>query len=206
VADDEKFFLVLVEIVLNVDQQPDVLLDGEPADETEGADRIFRIACSLGGMEKFGIDAARHQETGAAGRALEERAQLGVGGEEDPCLAVEPGRNRQRQLFNHLAGRRGVAPGQQAQKPVGAARRVLVYVRMPACGQRDMHAARQERAEDSHFAGAGNVNQVGSEPLQHVADEREVAQKHGIEAQILFKREGKKTARQLEGPNIAVFH
>jgi hypothetical protein len=57
----------------------------------------------------------------------------------------------------------------------------------------------------AHLAGAGDVNQVGLEALQHLADERNVAQKCGIEAQILFKSEGKKAARQLEGPHVAVF-
>jgi len=58
-----------------------------------------------------------------------------------------------------------------------------------------MHPVRQECAEKSDLAGAGNVNQVGPEPLQHIGDERDVAQKRGIEAQVLFKSEGKKAAR-----------
>ena len=79
-----------------------------------------RIARAFRGMEEFGVDAARHQETGPTGVALKKRAQFGVGGEEHLCLAVKPGRSRQSQVFNLLAGGRGMALGQQAQEPDGA--------------------------------------------------------------------------------------
>ncbi len=49
------------------------------------------------------------------------------------------------------------------------------------------------------------MDQVGLEPLQHIGDERDVAQKRGIEAQVFFKREGKEASRQLEGPDVAFF-
>ncbi len=64
---------------------------------------------------------------------------------------------------------------------------------------------RHVRAEEPHFAGAGDVNQIGLEPLQGIGDEREVAQKRRIEAQIFLKREGEKASRQLECPDVAVF-
>ena len=40
---------------------------------------------------------------------------------------------------------------------------------------------------------------------EHFADQRDVAQKRGIEAQVFFEREGEKAARQLERPHVAVF-
>ena len=41
--------------------------------------------------------------------------------------------------------------------------------------------------------------------FEHFTDERDVAQKRGIEAQIFFESEGEEAAGQLEGPDGAVF-
>ena len=95
--------------------------------------------------------------------------------------------------------------GQQAQKPVRAPRRVLMHVGVPTGGQRQPQVVRQPRAQHAHLAGAGDVNQIGLEALQHLADQRNVAQKRGIEAQVFFQGKGKKAARQLQGPHVAVF-
>jgi hypothetical protein len=48
------------------------------------------------------------------------------------------------------------------------------------------------------------VNQIGLKALQHFADQRNVAQKRGVEAQVFFQSKGEKAARQLQRPNIAV--
>jgi hypothetical protein len=64
---------------------------------------------------------------------------------------------------------------------------------------------RQARAQHPHLAGAGDVDQVGLEALQHLADQRNVAQKGRVEAQIFFQGEGEKAARQLQRPHVAVF-
>ena len=66
-------------------------------------------------------------------------------------------------------------------------------------------SVRQPRAQHADFAGPGDVNQVGLEALQHFADQRNVAQKRRIEAQIFFESKGKKAARQLQRPHVAVF-
>ncbi len=96
-------------------------------------------------------------------------------------------------------------PGQQAQKPVGAAGGVLVDVGVPTGGERQVQVMRKAGAEHAHFAGAGDVNQVGTKALEHFADEGNVAQKRGVEAEIFFESEGEKAAGQFEGPDVAVF-
>jgi hypothetical protein len=49
------------------------------------------------------------------------------------------------------------------------------------------------------------VDQIGLEALKHLADERDVPQKNGVEAQIFFKSKGEEAARQLKRPDVAVF-
>ena len=94
---------------------------------------------------------------------------------------------------------------QQAQKPLRAPRQVLMHVGVPTGGQRQPHVVRQARAQHPQFAGAGDVNQVRLEALQHLADQRNVAQKRRIVAQVFFQSKGEKAARQLQRPHVAVF-
>ena len=60
-------------------------------------------------------------------------------------------------------------------------------------------------AEHADLAGAGDVDEVGLEALEDFADEGDVAEKGGIEAEIFFEGKGEKAAGQLEGPDVAVF-
>src|SRR5580693_9111112 len=77
---------------------------------------------------------------------------------------------------------------------------------VPACGERQMKMVRQPRAENSNLAGPGDVDQVRLEALQRFVDERNVAKENRIEAQIFFKDERKKAARQLQRPDVALFN
>ena len=67
------------------------------------------------------------------------------------------------------------------------------------------HMVRQPRAQHAHLAGPGDVNQIRLESIQHFFDERNVAQKCRIEAQIFFQGKREKAARQLQRPHVAVF-
>jgi hypothetical protein len=64
---------------------------------------------------------------------------------------------------------------------------------------------RQPGTQHADFAGACDVNQIGFETLQHLADQGDVAEKGGIEAEVLFEGEGEEAAGQLKGPDVAVF-
>ena len=60
-------------------------------------------------------------------------------------------------------------------------------------------------AEHAHFAGTGNVDQVGLEALEDFANEGNVAQKSGVVAKIFFEGKREKAARQLQAPDVAFF-
>ena len=138
VADDEKaevFHSHAFELLLNLHKQPNVLFDREAADEAEDALAVLWIPRALGRMEELRVHAARHQMAGPAGCFFELRAQLGIGRKEHLRNGVELGRSRHGEVFNLLAGGGGLALGQQAQEPVGAARGVLVDVGVPTGGE-----------------------------------------------------------------------
>ena len=80
-----------------------------------------------------------------------------------------------------------------------------MHIGMPACGQRQFHFIGQARAQHADFAGAGDMNQVRLEAVENFADQRNVAQKGGVEAKILFQGKGHKAARQLQRPYVSVF-
>src|SRR5580700_10288378 len=80
-----------------------------------------------------------------------------------------------------------------------------MHVGVPACGQRHLKMMREARAQHADLAGAGDVDDLRLKALEHFADEGNVAQEGGIEAQVFLEREGEKAARQLEGPHAAVF-
>jgi hypothetical protein len=63
----------------------------------------------------------------------------------------------------------------------------------------------QSSAQHADLAGSGDVNQVGLEPLQNLANQWDVAEKRGIEPEVLLKSEREETAREFEGPYVAVF-
>ena len=48
------------------------------------------------------------------------------------------------------------------------------------------------------------MDQVGLEALQNLADQRNVAQKGWIEAQVFFEGKGEKAARQLQRAHAAL--
>src|ERR1700677_160124 len=78
-------------------------------------------------------------------------------------------------------------------------------VGVPACGQRQSPFLCQHGTQHAHLAGACDVNQVRLEAVKHFADDRNVAQKPRIEAQVFLESKGEKAARQLQGSHIAVF-
>ncbi len=69
-----------------------------------------------------------------------------------------------------------------------------------------MHVVRQPRAEDADFAGAGDVDQIGLEPLKGTSPMSGMWRRNAGSKRRSFSRgEGKKAARQLKGPDVAVF-
>ena len=194
-----NLFPFLVQFLLHARKQRDIFLDRKAADKAKHRLAVVGFARAFGGMEKIGVDAARHQMAGPAGDVLEQRAEFGIGREKDLRHGVEPGRGRHGQVFDLLSGGSGMAVGQQAQKPIGAARRVLVHVGVPTGGKGQTEVVREPRAQEADFAGAGDVNQVGLEALEHFADERNVAQKRGIEAQIFFESERRESRAAVRG-------
>jgi hypothetical protein len=68
-----------------------------------------------------------------------------------------------------------------------------------------MKMVRQARAKNSNLAGPRDVDQVWFEAIQRFVDERNVPKENRIEAQIFFKHERKKAARQLQRPYVALF-
>jgi hypothetical protein len=77
-------------------------------------------------------------------------------------------------------------------------------VGVPARRQGKMKMVGQPGAQHANLAGAGDVKQVGLETRENLFDEGNVAQKGGVEAEILFEGEREKSAGQLEGPDVAV--
>ncbi len=80
-----------------------------------------------------------------------------------------------------------------------------MHIRVPTGSEGQLQFVGEPHAQNAHFTGAGNVNEVRFEARQHLFDERKVAQICRIETKVLLKRKGKKSARQFESPNIAVF-
>ena len=98
-----------------------------------------------------------------------------------------------------------MALGQQTEEPLRTAGGVLVDIGVPTRGKRKAEVMRQAGAEHADFAGAGNVNEVGLEPFKNLADEGDVAEKGGVEAEVFFEGEGQEAAGQFKGPDVAVF-
>ena len=65
---------------------------------------------------------------------------------------------------------------------------------------------RQPRAKNSNLAGPRDVNEVRLEAFQCFVDERNVSKENRIEAQILFKHEREKAARQFQRPYVSLFN
>ena len=195
-----------LQFFLHARQEGDVLLHREPADESEHMVAIVARAVAFRGMKEFGIDAARHQAAGAIGESLQLPAEFGIGSKQELRLAVERGRGAQGQVFDGVARRlrprhRGSRRRNQLERR--AAYSCTLVCQLAASGRLKFPC--QARAQHAHFAGTGDVNQVGPEALQHFIDDGDVAQKGGIVAKILFERERKSAARQFEGPDIAIF-
>ena len=94
----------LLEFCLNLCEEGDIFLDGEAADKAEDMVAVFGIAFAVFGTEEVGIDAARHEEALAAGGALKEGAELGIGREEDFGNRVELGGCGHGEIFDFLLG------------------------------------------------------------------------------------------------------
>src|SRR5512146_425428 len=61
------------------------------------------------------------------------------------------------------------------------------------------------RANPTYFTRSGDVDDVWTEPFKHLPHLRNVPRKNGIEAQILLKCKGEKTARKFEGLQVIFF-
>ena len=78
-------------MLLDDGEQGYVFFDGEAAYVAEDEGGVGWGAGAAGGGEEVGVYSALHEVAGAVGGALEEGAELAVGGEEDLGLAVEVG-------------------------------------------------------------------------------------------------------------------
>src|ERR1700694_1461033 len=76
---------------------------------------------------------------------------------------------------------------------------------MPAGGERQVEAISKGSAQNAHIAGAGDVHEIGLEASEHLVNQRHVAQIRRIETQVFLQWEGEYSARQLKGPNVALF-
>ena len=143
---------------------------------------------------------------GRAGRLSAPKARKAPGwAQTEPAPRVELGRGGHGQVSIFCPVAADWRSGSRRRNHSERRASVLVHIGVPTGGQRQLHVVRQARAQHSHLAGAGDVDQIGLKALQHFADQRDVAQKRGIEAQILFESKGEKAARQLQRPHIAVF-
>jgi hypothetical protein len=208
VADDEEASVLdafLGQFLLDLNEEGYVLFDGEAADKAEHTVTVLRVAAALGGMKKLGIDAAGHEVTGAAGAGLKQRAEFGIGSEEDAGDGVELGGGGHGEVFDFLAGGGGLALGQEAEEPTGAAGGVFMDIGVPTGGEGPVEVVGESGAQHADLAGSGDVEKIGLEALEHIADEGDVTEKSWVEAEILFEGKGKKTAGQFEGPDVSVF-
>src|SRR5581483_6206968 len=108
VADDEEtevLYAHAFELLLDLDQKRDVLLDREPAHEAEHGSAAWRFGGALQRIKQLGVNAARHQVTGAVGALRKLVAELGVGREEHPRAGVEERSSGQRKILNFFCGR-----------------------------------------------------------------------------------------------------
>ena len=156
-------------------------------------------------MKQLGVDAARHQMARSMGHLLELPAKFGIGRKSYAGPRVKNPCRSQRQVLNLLCGRRRLTLGQPAQKPIRPADEILVYIGMPTCRERQIEVMGKRRGQHTDIAGAGDVNQVGLETVEHLVDERNVAQIHGIEAQVFLESDRQKAARQFERPHVSLF-
>ena len=154
------------------------------------------------GCEEVGVDAALHEVAGSVGGALEEGAELGVGGEEDAGETVEAGGGDEREMLDGLFDARGVLCGEMAGEPMHAAAGVLVDVSVPGGGERNAVAPGERGAEDAELAGAGDVEDVRTEAAEGAIDGARVAGEEGVEEEIFFEGDGGARAREFESVEV----
>jgi hypothetical protein len=203
-----KFVAHLFELLLDLGQQANVLLDREPSDKAENASRSSagsRVA--LRRMKEFRVHAARHQVAGPArGCAPSNAHKFGIGREQHLCHGVEPGRRRQCQVLDLLAGRQPIGAWAAGAETTPTRRAsVFMHVGVPACGQRQAAMVRQPAPSMPTSLGPVMWIRSGWKRSSTSPISGMWRKKRRIEAQVLFEGEGKKAARQLEGPNVAVF-
>ena len=78
-------------------------------------------------------------------------------------------------------------------------RGVLVDVGVPGGGEGDAELVGEPGSEEAEFAGAGDVDDVGTEADEFALDAGEVADEEGVEGEIFFDADGGEAAGELEG-------
>ena len=81
-----------------------------------------------------------------------------------------------------------------------------MHIGVPARGKRHAQLIRETRTHHAHFAGAGDVKDVGTKSHECIPHLGNVPRKYRIEAQIFFESERKKSTRQLERLHVALIH
>ena len=97
------------------------------------------------------------------------------------------------------------ARGSRRSSAIGPPRCIFVHIGMPARRQGQVVVPRDGSAKHADFAGAGDVDDIGPEALEHFLDRGQMAQICRVEAQILFERDGERAPRQFQRPEVAVF-
>ncbi len=195
------------ELFLEVDEEADVFLGLEAAGEAEGEGAV--LAEAFVGVEEFGIDAAGHEVDGLAGAVLEHVDEVGVGGEEGGGELVELSDAFEGTPFGEEFDEVGVGLGEEAEEgvfedDVKAVGGEFVEVVVPGGDEGDFVVMGEIDAHEADVAGAGDVDEVGLEAADGVADAKEVAAEERVEGEVLVDGDGCGGAAEFEDGGGAV--
>jgi len=143
--------------------------------------------------EERGVNAALHEVAGAVGSALEESAEGGVGSVEGLGSPIELRGDLERGGFDGaLDCDAGAAEG--SGEPAHAAGSVLVQIGVPAGDEWNVELMGEVGSKEAEFAGAGDVDDVGTEGADGRGDEVGIAEEERVEAEIFFDLHGERAA------------
>jgi hypothetical protein len=107
-------------------------------------------------------------------------------------------------MLDGILGGLFLARQKQPRQPIGAPRRIFMHVRMPGRSQRQVKMVGQRCSQQTIFARAGNVQNVGTENPERTGNGSQVAEESGIEGKVFIQRKREKAALELKRRQIAL--
>ncbi len=186
VADDDPVRVQTAGTQVSIDhrEKSDVLFNRKTTDEAQGERYRAGAVASLR-REQGGIHATLHEIAGTPCPGVQQVTQLWVGSIEDLSEPVKTGRDGQGSGFGSQTQRASEAaqafcPGSDATPCI------LVHIGVPACREGDTETPGEIGTEDAELTGAGDVEDIGPEVFERLADRVGMTKEERIKGEILL--------------------